>query len=90
MLNPVFGVNKSSSEVSALIRPCFDTLDNLGVKYVTATNTYSGYLAGYNTLMFLKHFTVADILVDRDPTIMRLGYATQMSDRESPGRLSRS
>jgi len=63
MLNPVFGVNKSSSEVSALIRPFLDTLDNLGVNYVTATNTYSGYLEGYNTLTFLKHFTVADILV---------------------------
>ncbi|KAJ7920489.1 hypothetical protein B0H13DRAFT_1708620 [Mycena leptocephala] len=63
MLNPVFGVNKSSSEVSALIRPFLDTLDNLGVNYVTATNTYSGYLEGYNTLTFLKHFTIADILV---------------------------
>jgi hypothetical protein len=63
MLNPVFGVNKSSSEVSALIRPFLDTLDNLGINYVTATNTYSGYLEGYNTLTFLKDFTVADILV---------------------------
>ncbi|KAJ6463868.1 hypothetical protein DFH09DRAFT_1226669 [Mycena vulgaris] len=62
-LNPVFGVNKSSSEVSALIHPFLDTLDNLGVRYVTATNTYSGYLEGYNTLTFLKDFTVADILV---------------------------
>ncbi|KAJ7205529.1 hypothetical protein GGX14DRAFT_458557 [Mycena pura] len=62
-LDPVFGVNKTSSEVEALIRPFLDTLDNLGVKYVTATNTYSGYLDAYNTLTFLKHFTVADILV---------------------------
>ncbi|KAJ7268345.1 putative isoamyl alcohol oxidase [Mycena rebaudengoi] len=62
-LNPVFGVNKTSSEVSALIRPFLDTLDNLGVNYVTATNTYGGYLDGYNTLTFLKHFTVADILI---------------------------
>ncbi|KAF7378452.1 Fad binding domain protein [Mycena sanguinolenta] len=63
MLNPVFGVNKSSSEVTALIQPLLNTLDNLGVNYVTATNTYSGYLDAYNTLTFLKDFAVADILV---------------------------
>ncbi|KAF7378506.1 Fad binding domain protein [Mycena sanguinolenta] len=64
MLNPVFGVNKSSSEVTALIQPLLDTLDNLGINYVTATSTYSGYLDAYNTLAFLKDFTVAaDILV---------------------------
>ncbi|KAJ7347187.1 hypothetical protein DFH08DRAFT_936796 [Mycena albidolilacea] len=63
MLDPVFGVNKSSAEVSALIHPFLDILDNLGVNYMTATNTYSGYLEGYNTLTFLKDFTVADILV---------------------------
>ncbi|KAJ6467330.1 hypothetical protein C8R45DRAFT_1019750 [Mycena sanguinolenta] len=62
-LNPVFGVNKSSSEVTALIQPLLDTLDNLGVNYVSATNTYSGYLDAYNTLTFLKDFKVADILV---------------------------
>ncbi|KAJ6449943.1 hypothetical protein C8R45DRAFT_1044163 [Mycena sanguinolenta] len=62
-LDPVFGVNKSSSEVTALIQPLLDTLDNLGVNYVTATNTYGGYLEGYNTLTFLKDFPVADILV---------------------------
>jgi hypothetical protein len=62
-LNPVFGVNRSSSEVTALIQPLLDTLDNLGVNYVTATNTYSGYLDAYNTLTFLKDFKVADILV---------------------------
>ncbi|KAJ7270498.1 hypothetical protein C8J57DRAFT_1435497 [Mycena rebaudengoi] len=47
-LNPVFGVNKSSSEISALI-----------LEYVTATNTYSAYIEGYNTLTFLKHFTIS-------------------------------
>ncbi|KAJ6449463.1 hypothetical protein C8R45DRAFT_1044851 [Mycena sanguinolenta] len=62
-LNPVFGVNKSSSEVTALIQPLFYTLDKLGVDDVTATKTYSGYLEAYNTLTFLKDFKVADILV---------------------------
>ncbi|KAF7378451.1 Fad binding domain protein [Mycena sanguinolenta] len=62
MLDPVFAVNKNSSEVTALIQPLLNTLDNLGVNYVTATNTYSGYLDAYNTLTFLKDFTVADIL----------------------------
>ncbi|KAF7349739.1 Fad binding domain protein [Mycena sanguinolenta] len=61
-LNPVFGVNKSSSEITALIQPLLDTLDNLGVNYVTATNTYSGYLEGYNTLTSMKGFKVADTL----------------------------
>ncbi|KAF7363104.1 Fad binding domain protein [Mycena venus] len=62
-LNPVFGVGKTSSEVTALIQPLLNTLGTLGVNYVTATNTYSGYLEAYNTLTFLKDFAVADILV---------------------------
>jgi hypothetical protein len=82
MLDPVFGVNKSSAEVSALIRPFLDTLDNLGVNYVTATNTYSGYLEGYNTLTFLKDFAVADVLVGS-----RLLPRSLWEDRDKLGSL---
>ncbi|KAL0574411.1 hypothetical protein V5O48_007551 [Marasmius crinis-equi] len=62
-LNPVFAVNKTTSEVSALLRPLLDTLDDLGVKYVSAVESHGSYLEAYNTLTFLKTFTVADILI---------------------------
>ncbi|KAL0565738.1 hypothetical protein V5O48_016281 [Marasmius crinis-equi] len=62
-LNPVFAVNKTGSEVSAILRPLLDTLDNLGVNYATAVNSYKGYLEAYDSLSFLKAFTIGDILI---------------------------
>ncbi|KAG7094808.1 hypothetical protein E1B28_005621 [Marasmius oreades] len=52
-LNPVFAVNKTSAEVSTLLRPLLDTLDSLGVKYASDVESYDGYLAAYETLVVL-------------------------------------
>ncbi|KAL0064420.1 hypothetical protein AAF712_008584 [Marasmius tenuissimus] len=61
-LNPVFAANKTSSEVSTLLQPLIDTLDDLGIKYKTAVNTYNRYLEAYNTLTFLIDFEVATFI----------------------------
>ncbi|KAF5361379.1 hypothetical protein D9758_006192 [Tetrapyrgos nigripes] len=59
-LNPVFAVDKSASEVSTLLQPLTNTLDDLGVEYEIAVNTYDGYLDAYNTITFLREFKVGD------------------------------
>ncbi|KAG7099189.1 hypothetical protein E1B28_001058 [Marasmius oreades] len=49
-LFPIFAVNKTSAEISALLQPLLDSLDRLGVKYTSSVQSYDKYLDGYNTL----------------------------------------
>lgn len=59
---PVFGVDKSPEEVNALLQPLLDTLDQLGVKYATGTESYGTYLDAYSSVGFLLNFPVGDYL----------------------------
>ncbi|KAG7094812.1 hypothetical protein E1B28_005625 [Marasmius oreades] len=62
-LYPIFAVNKTSEELSALLKPLLNTLDGLGVKYVSAVQSYPGYIEAYSSISFLTNFPVADALM---------------------------
>ncbi|KAL0564320.1 hypothetical protein V5O48_017727 [Marasmius crinis-equi] len=56
---PMFAPNKTTAELSSIIRPFLDTLDRLGVNYTTAADTYDGYLQAYNSVGMWRTFPIA-------------------------------
>ncbi|KAL0565804.1 hypothetical protein V5O48_016213 [Marasmius crinis-equi] len=63
-LNPIFAVNQSVAEVTALVRPLLDNLEKLDIKYEFGANTIDGYLPAYDSVGYLRNFPVAATLVD--------------------------
>ncbi|KAG7094814.1 hypothetical protein E1B28_005627 [Marasmius oreades] len=61
-LYPVFAVNKTSAEVTTLLQPLLGALNKLGVKYVTGTQLFNGYLDAYTSIGFMQDFEVANVL----------------------------
>ncbi|KAF9269452.1 FAD-binding domain-containing protein [Marasmius fiardii PR-910] len=60
---PIFAVNKTSEEVTTLLQPLLDTLDQLGVKYATGTESYSRYIDAHSSIGFIMNFPVANIIL---------------------------
>ncbi|KAL0565540.1 hypothetical protein V5O48_016479, partial [Marasmius crinis-equi] len=61
-LDQIFAVNKTASEVSALLRPLLNTFDRLGINYSTVVNSHEGYLDAYNAFPSLKAMRIANAL----------------------------
>ncbi|KAJ8085852.1 hypothetical protein PM082_004671 [Marasmius tenuissimus] len=49
-LSPLFGFNKTSTEIANLINPFLKRLDNLGINYTHSITTYPTYLDAYRNL----------------------------------------
>ncbi|KAG7094810.1 hypothetical protein E1B28_005623 [Marasmius oreades] len=62
-LYPITAVNKTPGEVSTLLQPLLDSLDQLGVKYTSAAQSYSGYINAYTSVSFIMNFPVANIFL---------------------------
>ncbi|KAL0574414.1 hypothetical protein V5O48_007554, partial [Marasmius crinis-equi] len=53
-INPLFAVNKTTSEVSELLRPLLLTWDQLGINYTSVIASHEGYLDAYNSIPSLR------------------------------------
>ncbi|KAL0570059.1 hypothetical protein V5O48_011901 [Marasmius crinis-equi] len=62
-IDPLFAVNKTISEVSALIRPLLDTYDQLGINYTSVVKSHNGYLDAYNAHPALKAVEIANVVM---------------------------
>ncbi|KAF9262226.1 FAD-binding domain-containing protein [Marasmius fiardii PR-910] len=84
-LYPVFAVNKTTQEVSALLQPFLSTLDGLGVQYVTGLESYDRYVDAYTSIGMFVDFAVANVIMGS-----RLLPRSLFEDRESLNEVSRT
>ncbi|KAF9262431.1 FAD-binding domain-containing protein [Marasmius fiardii PR-910] len=61
-LYPIFGVNKTAEEVSALLRPFLGALDELGVNYATGMESYNRYFDAYTSVGNFIDFEIANFI----------------------------
>ncbi|THU98257.1 FAD binding domain protein [Dendrothele bispora CBS 962.96] len=63
-LYPVYGVNKTVTEVMATLRPLLNTLDSMGINYTTGADTFNTYLDAYNSGTIFKNLQVGNAIFD--------------------------